>query len=290
MQDFIYEPHIFAPDALPMIFHYDILSSSGKVFNAPEGVPLLRYGKQCVYNWHENIELLYIVKGRGLCHLGTVAHEFSENDIVCINSLELHYIEAYGHLEYYCLIPDRRFLSSNGLDTSHLSLEPVVSSNTASALYLRLAELYITASDFRAVKLKLALTELVLYLAEHCSAAAVPADSKSLSRIKLAIGYISTHLDTHITADGAAEAAALSKFHFLREFKKLTGMTLVHFINSMRCEKARTLFSSTELSVAEVCAASGFDNASYFSKTFRASTGMTPSEYRRMCKKNSESR
>lgn len=286
---FIYESHVLAPNSLPMIFHYDILSSSGRVLNAPEGMPLLRYGKQCVFNWHENIELLYIAKGRGLCHLGTVAYEFSAGDIVSVNSFELHYIEAYDRAEYYCLIPDRSFLISMGIDTSLVNFSPITQSDKAASLFLELAELYRGKSSFRETSLKLKITELILYMAKNASLSEkAKSDAKSLSRIKLAIGYISTHLDTRITADEAAEAAALSKYHFLREFKKLTGMTLVSFVNSMRCEKARALFSSSELSVAEVCALSGFDNASYFTKTFKRKTGMTPSKYRNLCKNTSE--
>lgn len=65
MESFVFESHQNADGALPFIFHYDVLSENAADCSVPEGVPLLRYGKRCIYNWHENIELLYIVKGEG---------------------------------------------------------------------------------------------------------------------------------------------------------------------------------------------------------------------------------
>lgn len=286
LESFVFESHQNADGALPFIFHYDVLSENAADCSVPEGVPLLRYGKRCIYNWHENIELLYIVKGEGTLFSDGRRFSFREGDTVAVNSLELHFTEALNELSYFVIIPDRGFLKVNSVDTSALSLKHVITSEESGALFWRIAKLYASDCPLREAKLKAALLELVILLADsfRSDEAALP-QSKSLARMKIIISYINAHLEEHISADEVARAASLSKYHFLREFKKLTGMTLVSFINNLRCEKARSLLSSGELSVSEVCSACGFDNASYFTRVFRENAGMTPSDYRAMCRR-----
>lgn len=286
MESFVFESHLNAGGKLPFIFHYDVLTESTGECLSPEGIPLLRYGKRCIYNWHENIELLYIVKGTGTLFSDGRRYAFREGDTVAVNSLELHFTEADSELSYYVLIPDRGFLLVNSIDTSRLSLSHVIKSDDAAKHFLRIAELYASGEAYREAKLKSELVSLMLLLADSFASneKAVP-ESKSLARMKIIISYINSHLEEHISADDVARAAALSKYHFLREFKKLTGTTLVSFINNLRCEKARSLLSSGELSVSEVFSSCGFDNASYFTRVFRENAGMTPSEYRAMCRR-----
>ncbi len=287
MDYYVYESHLRAAGTLPFIFHYDVLAEDMHFSDAPEGVELLHYPTgRCICNWHENLELLYIARGRGTLICDTKEYPFSQGDCVIINSLELHYIKADGPLSYYVIIPDRSFLLSNGLDTSLLSLSHVNSSAAAAELFKAFIDTYLCISPYREAKLKCSLLSLVIFLAEAfpSSEGKIP-PSKSLSRIKLVIGYLNTHLEKRISADEVATAAATSKYHLLREFKRLTGMTLVNFTNNLRCEKARELLSSGELSVAEVGEVCGFETPSYFTKTFRSFSGMTPSEYRAACKK-----
>lgn len=158
-----------------------------------------------------------------------------------MNSLELHFTEALNELSYFVIIPDRGFLKVNSVDTSALSLKHVIRSEESGALFWRIAKLYASNDSLREAKLKAALLELVILLADsfRSDEAALP-QSKSLARMKIIISYINAHLEEHISADEVARAASLSKYHFLREFKKLTGMTLVSFINNLRCEKARS--------------------------------------------------
>lgn len=287
MDNYIYESHVRASGTSPFIFHYDILAKDMHMSDVPTGLDYLHYPSgRCICNWHENIEILYIDKGSGTLVSGSDEFSFSEGDTVIINSLELHYIKADEPLFYYVLIPDRAFLLSNGLDSSLLALSHVNRSDEAARLLAEFIKAYRTESEFSEAKIKAALLTYVLFLAEAFPSEGKSAvRSKSLSRIKLLIGYINTHADCRITADKAAEIAATSKYHLLREFKKITGMTLVNFTNNLRCEKARELLASGSLSVAEVGSLCGFETPSYFTKTFRAFAGMTPSEYRAKCRR-----
>lgn len=81
-----------------------------------------------------------------------------------------------------------------------------------------------------------------------------------------------------LTSDEIAASAGLSKFHFLREFKRITGRTPTHYLNAIRCEYARSLLKSGRYSVKEAAFLCGFTNNSYFSSVFLKYTGMLPSQ------------
>ncbi len=68
--------------------------------------------------------------------------------------------------------------------------------------------------------------------------------------------------------------------HFIRIFKSYIGCTPHRYALQCRLEKARELLKSTPLTVREVAYAVGFEDPQYFSRLFRADTGMSPREYR----------
>ena len=91
-----------------------------------------------------------------------------------------------------------------------------------------------------------------------------------------------------LTLEKIAEEAGLSKYYFARAFKKTTGMTVVSFLNIIRCRYARGLLLNKKHSVREAAYLCGFENDSYFSKTFKKVMGYLPSEVTQNAKGTSE--
>jgi AraC-like DNA-binding protein len=92
--------------------------------------------------------------------------------------------------------------------------------------------------------------------------------------------FIEAHIDKTIRLEDLAASAALSPFHFHREFKRSTGMTPHRYIMHVRMEHAKRLLSSSDMPLAEVAAQVGFADQSHFSANFRKATSMTPLRYR----------
>jgi AraC-like DNA-binding protein len=77
-----------------------------------------------------------------------------------------------------------------------------------------------------------------------------------------------------------AEAAALSKAHFSREFRRIFGESPHHYLLTRRLERAATLLRMTDWSVGEICVSVGLSSVGSFTTSFRRAFGETPTTYR----------
>jgi AraC family transcriptional regulator len=77
-----------------------------------------------------------------------------------------------------------------------------------------------------------------------------------------------------------AAAAGMSKYHFLRVFRRLTGVTPHRYLVSARLRRAALALASSSRPVIAVALDAGFGDLSTFNKTFRAVFGLTPTQYR----------
>jgi transcriptional regulator GlxA family with amidase domain len=81
--------------------------------------------------------------------------------------------------------------------------------------------------------------------------------------------------------EALAKAAHVSPRHFSREFRRTFGETPYQYLLTRRLERARHLLRTTDLQVAEVCLAVGFNSVGSFTTTFRRHVGVPPAVYRR---------
>ncbi len=98
--------------------------------------------------------------------------------------------------------------------------------------------------------------------------------------IKRAIAFIEVRLHTHLSLDQVAHEAGMSKFHFCRHFKVVTGLTFREFLARRRIARAVELFQNRNRSVTEVYLDVGFKDRSHFARVFRKLTGQPPSSFR----------
>ena len=77
-----------------------------------------------------------------------------------------------------------------------------------------------------------------------------------------------------------AEACAVSRSVLQRKMKQLMGVSPADFLREARMKRATQLLSQTDLTVSEVAYRCGFTDPKYFSRTFRQSQGVSPTEYK----------
>ncbi|MGC4099727.1 helix-turn-helix domain-containing protein [Ferruginibacter sp.] len=101
---------------------------------------------------------------------------------------------------------------------------------------------------------------------------------------KQAKKFMDDHFAAPIDIDAIAAKAFLSKFHFIRLFKALYGITPYQYLSSVRIEKAKQLLRKGH-NITDACFAVGFESVTSFSGLFKKSTGYSPAAFSKKHKK-----
>ena len=96
--------------------------------------------------------------------------------------------------------------------------------------------------------------------------------------IRQAMEFLAENLDQKMSLEAVARSAGLSRYHFLRVFKRETGLPPHLFRTLRRIERAKQLLCKGT-SLAEAALMVGFSDQSHFTNTFRKYTGATPGQY-----------
>jgi two-component system response regulator YesN len=105
-------------------------------------------------------------------------------------------------------------------------------------------------------------------------------DARKVTQISPAINYIDANYDKPITLADIAKASHISVSRLAHVFKEQMGITLIDYLTSVRIERAKQLLLATEQSCTEICFQVGYNNQSYFTRTFKRLVGMTPRQFR----------
>ena len=81
--------------------------------------------------------------------------------------------------------------------------------------------------------------------------------------------------------DDLADLLHCSKFYFLREFKKLVGITPYQYLMDKRLDQAKYLLSSTKGAIASVGYELGFNDQAHFTRAFKKQFGLTPGQFQK---------
>ena len=92
--------------------------------------------------------------------------------------------------------------------------------------------------------------------------------------------YVHAHLADSIKVSDLARHVDLGERHFTRVFSRMFNETPVSYVTRLRIEKAKSLLSSTKLSVTNIALECGFSHAQHFSSKFHEVVGTSPSQYR----------
>ena len=106
------------------------------------------------------------------------------------------------------------------------------------------------------------------------------ANTYLVKRVIQAKYFIDRNFDQAITLDTICKEACISKFHLIRSFKKLYGVTPYQHLTFLRIKKAKDLLQ-TNLPISAVCYHLGFDSPTSFSGLFKKIAGKTPMDFQR---------
>ena len=157
------------------------------------------------------------------------------------------------------------------------------SATAINRLLEELLESYTNHSDLRNLYVGSALSNIlcaVLRKAEKDGVSNIPLTYRRLVR------YMESNYMHALSLDEVAAQFHISKFHMSREFRKYTGYAPGEYLIMLRIQHASILLAQSDLSIEAIAEQAGFSNMSNFIGQIKKRTGMTPSEFRRMCKAN----
>ncbi len=105
-------------------------------------------------------------------------------------------------------------------------------------------------------------------------------DVKHQKLIHQIASYIQHHLAEKLTLEQVAREVHLSKSYLCRILKEELGCTFTEYTNRLRIERSKNYLYRSNLSLAEIACAVGFDDQSYFTRIFKRMVGMPPGKYR----------
>jgi len=94
------------------------------------------------------------------------------------------------------------------------------------------------------------------------------------------ISFIKNNYSSMITIDDMLKDIHISKYHFIRLFKRVMGVTPYSYLMNYRINRSKILLRTTKYSIADIAAQCGFADTSNFIVQFKKHTGQKPTHYR----------
>lgn len=266
-------------------------------------------------NWHNDIEILFCLGGEGCVHLENRIFNIRAGNFYVVNSRILHRITSQSFCGYIFVILSYDFFSECHVNFHTLEFaEYIESDEELAALFIKaraidqgdyfkfdeflaaytpnderlarlcpnVGETKRSADSFLPLRLRNLSIEIFLQL---CSRYLLSENAERISKspamihVQKSITFIFEHYSEHITLDQLAKLASVNKYQLSKEFKALTQMTIVEYLNNLRCRMAKQKLSEG-MNVQETAYACGFSNASYFTKIYMRHIGALPSTHK----------
>lgn len=100
------------------------------------------------------------------------------------------------------------------------------------------------------------------------------------ARLRRVIDYIYDHADEDLSLDRLADVAAMSRFHWHRVFRAMTGETCAQAVRRIRLRRAGFMLITTAQSIDEIARACGLGGRSAFTRAFTEAYGISPAKFR----------
>lgn len=261
------------------------------------------------WHWHEELEAVLISEGCCTVAAGNDKHIVRAGEGFFVNSGVLHGcwdLDDSGCRFHSLVFHPRLVGGSLGSVYYQKYVLPLVENHDVESLHLK-PEIPWQRTALEAIecawqacyaepegyefRVRSALSKLVLELHENLPPARkFPRDKafRDGERMKAMLQYIHDNFTEELNTAKIASSAAISESECLRCFRNTIGTTPIKYLRQYRLQQACMLLSTTREKIADISQQCGFQDVSYFTKTFREQKGMVPSEYRNLHQKTGE--
>lgn len=247
-------------------------------------------------HWHSEIEIIRIVSGTLNVKLNSKNYIANKGDIIFVNSETVHRANP-NQCVYECVIFNPEFLCI-GTFSCRFFIESLINReytitefskndnsefiNTANRIFDSMKQ----KSSGQKFKVIGYLYELFGIITDNHTYSSITGDSavtenRNIPKLKRVLMFIRDNYNRKLTLDEMSASVDMSPKYFCSFFKKMTGKTPIEYLNSYRIEKATQKLLNSDLSVTEIAYSCGFNDLSYFIKTFKSIKKIPPAHLRK---------
>ena len=243
---------------------------------------------------HHDLELLYVLKGKGTIIIKDVKHQVVAGDTILINAFDSHEIISESDALTVIIIQfSNHFLKDyfhHLKNTIFIDIEPKKFLNKKDYFDLvsniiSISKSYIQSKSLFELVCIQRLSNILYLLFENLkneelSEAAYGRRKKQLRRINRISSYINSNYQDQIRLQDIAEMENITITHLSHIITEYFGMTFQEYLKDKRLECALRLIGDSSLSLSDISEVSGFSELKYMTQAFKDKFGVTPKHYR----------
>lgn len=252
---------------------------------------------QIPVHWHDEFEIIYVRSGFLTVSISGESYIGKTGDAFVVSPGNLHLMGSQtGIVDYYTFLFPLKYISFRTddmldekllepLNSGHLMICPRVN-DTAKELCEQLIEIYEAKKDeseskiTTQVRTKIILLQFILEMWKK--GFVIENDTSGRNTVeKEMVSYIQQNFTGKISLREFGEQFHLSEKYISRYFKEHFHITLSQYVTYLRLEHAKQLLQDTDIPVTDVAMQSGYQNVSYFIRSFQKAYAVSPLKYRK---------
>ena len=247
---------------------------------------------QIPVHWHDEFEIIYVRSGFLTVSISGESYIGKTGEAFVVSPGNLHLMGAQtGTVDYYTFLFPLKYISFRTddmldekllepLNSGHLMICPRVK-DTAKELCEQLIEIYMAKKDeseskiTTQVRTKIILLQFILEMWKK--GFVIENDTNGRNTVeKEMVSYIQQNFTGKISLREFGEQFHLSEKYISRYFKEHFHITLSQYVTYLRLEHAKQLLQDTNIPITEIAMQSGYQNVSYFIRSFKKAYGVSP--------------
>lgn len=265
-----------------------------KKFNAE------KLNKDIQWHYHPEVELVYVKGGSGKRQIGSHVSYYSESSLMLIGSNLPHcgFTDRFtANKQETILQLNEKFLGDGFFDVPEMQEVKDLFEMAKGGIAFRGATKEKAGALLEGMEYQdeferlISLLHILRILSQsqefrvlNAGGFALEAGIKDNDRLNVVFNHVKANYKEEITLEEIADLVSMTIPSFCRYFKKMTNKTFTQFVNEYRLVHASKLLAEQPITITDVCYECGFNNFSHFSKSFKAFTGYSPSDYRKQLK------
>lgn len=148
-----------------------------------------------------------------------------------------------------------------------------------TGLINKMMRLCMSADKAKDIYADLSMKELLIRLVQSQNLHQTENKRNNGTRLGAVLQYIHRHLHEKLSVEALSRKACLNRSQFFRLFKDQFGLTPVEYINRERLRLAKKMILQSQETISSISYQCGFSDINYFSRLFKRSEGVSPTEY-----------